>query len=73
VGEMIGAGLARDVALKGVTLEPAAVLKLEKQVGSLEKGKVANLLFLNGDPFEPSTQVMAVMLDGEFVSGEVKE
>jgi len=73
VGEMIGAGLAREVALKGVTLEPAAVLKLEKRLGSLEKGKVANLLFLNGDPFEPSTQVMAVMLDGEFVSGEVKE
>ena len=73
VGEMIGAGLARDVALKGVTLEPAAVLKLDKQLGSLEKGKAANMLFLNGDPFEPSTQVMAVMLDGEFVSGEVKE
>ncbi|MBM3987056.1 MAG: amidohydrolase family protein [Planctomycetes bacterium] len=73
VGELIGAGLAREVALKGVTLEPAAVLKLEKQVGSLEKGKAANMLFLNGDPFEPSTQVMAVMLDGEFVSGEVKE
>ncbi len=73
VGEMVGAGLARDVALKGVTLEPAAVLKLDKQLGSLEKGKVANFVFLNGDPFEPSTRVMAVMLDGEFVSGEVKE
>jgi imidazolonepropionase-like amidohydrolase len=73
VGEIVGAGFSRDLALKAVTLEPAAVLKLDKKLGSIEKGKTANFVFLNGDPFEPSTQVMAVMLDGEFVSGEVKE
>ena len=37
----------------------------------LEAGKDANLIFLNGDPFEPGTQIQAVMLEGDFVSGEV--
>lgn len=73
VGEIIGAGFDRAAALKAVTLEPAGVLGLDKQLGSLEKGKAANLLFLDGDPFEPTTRVQAVMLDGEFVFGEVKE
>lgn len=73
VGELVGAGLARDAALRGLTLEPAGVLGLDKQLGSLDKGKTANLLFLSGDPLEPTTNVEAVMLDGEFVFGEVKE
>jgi len=70
---MIGAGLDRAVALKSVTLEPAALLGLDKEVGSLEQGKQANLVFFNGDPFEVTTRVQAVMLEGEFVFGEVKE
>lgn len=73
VGEMIGAGLDREAALKAVTIEAAAVLGLEKELGSLEKGKTANMVFFNGDPFEVGTQVQAVMLEGEFVFGEVKE
>ena len=72
VGEMVGAGLKRDVALRAVTLEPAALLGVDARVGSLEKGKDANMVFLTGDPFQPATQVKAVMLEGRFVHGEVR-
>jgi hypothetical protein len=69
-GELVNAGLDRQTALRAMTLEPAELLGVEKRVGSLEKGKDANLLFLNGDPFQPSTQIQAVMIEGQVVYGE---
>jgi len=73
VGEIVGAGLKRDIALRAMTLEPAEMLGVGDRVGSLEKGKDANMVFLNGDPFQPSTRIQAVMLDGKFVFGEVNQ
>jgi hypothetical protein len=70
VGEVVGAGLDRDVALRAMTLEAAALLGVDDRLGSLEKGKDANLVLLDGDPFEPSTKIQAVMLEGRFVHGE---
>lgn len=67
VGEMVGVGLDREVALRAVTLEPAALLGLDERVGSLEVGKDANLIFLDGDPFERTTRLKAVMLEGRMV------
>lgn len=73
VGEMVGAGLEREVALRAVTLEAASVLGLEDKLGSIEKGKTANLVFFDGDPLEVGTKVSAVMLEGSFVVGEVRQ
>ena len=73
VGEMVNAGLKRELALRAVTLEPAELMGVEKHVGSLDKGKDANMVFVNGDPFEPTTRIQAVMLDGKFVFGEVNQ
>jgi hypothetical protein len=73
VAELVAAGLDRDAALASVTLEAAKVLGLGERLGSLDPGKDANLVFWNGDPFEATTQVQAVMLEGEFVSGEVDQ
>ncbi len=72
VGEIVGAGLDRDVAIRAVTSEPAGLMGLADRLGSLEKGKDADILFLSGDPFQPSTRIQAVMLGGKFVHGEVK-
>jgi hypothetical protein len=72
VGEVVNAGLDRCVALRALTLEPAALLGVDKRLGSLEKDKDANLLFFNGDPLEPATKLEAVMLEGRVVYGEVK-
>ena len=70
-GEIVAAGLDRQTAIRALTLEPAALLGLDAELGSLEPGKAANLIVLSGDPFEVGTEVDAVMLDGEFVHGEV--
>jgi hypothetical protein len=71
VGLIVAAGLDRQVALRAVTLEAAEVVGLADRVGSLEVGKDANLIFFSGDPLQPSAQLEAVMLEGEFVEGEV--
>ncbi len=71
VGEIVASGLDRSTAMRAITLEPAALLGVDDQVGSLEAGKQANFVILSGDPFEPGTQVDAVILDGVLVSGEV--
>ena len=72
VGHLVAAGLDRQAALAAMTLEAAHVLGLEERLGSLDVGKDANIVLWNGDPFEPQTQVQAVMLEGEFVYGEVR-
>ena len=65
VAQIVRSGLDRDAALAAMTLVPAEVLGVEAHVGSIEAGKMANLVFLDGDPFEVGTEVQAVMLEGE--------
>ena len=71
VGEIVATGLDRQTALRAMTQEPAELLGVGDRVGSLDAGKDANLLILNGDPFETSTRIQAVLLDGRIVFGEV--
>jgi imidazolonepropionase-like amidohydrolase len=71
VALVVASGLDRQTALRALTLEPALVLGLGDRVGSLEAGKAANIVFLDGDPLDPGTEVVSVMLDGRFVAGEV--
>lgn len=71
VGSLVANGMDRQKALAAVTLEPARVLGLEERLGSLDAGKDANLVVWSGDPFEPGSRVLAVMLEGEFVYGDI--
>jgi hypothetical protein len=71
VAALIRDGMDRDIALRAMTLGPAELLGLGDRVGSLEAGKDANLVFLTGDPFEASSKVEAVMLEGKVVFGEL--
>jgi imidazolonepropionase-like amidohydrolase len=73
VGEIVAQGLPRETALRALTLEPAELMGVGARLGSLDKNKDANLVFLNGDPFEPETKIMAVMLEGRIVFGEVQQ
>ena len=57
-------GLGRDAALKSITLEAARILGVDSQYGSLEPGKVGDVVLYDGDPFEYSTHVVAVLVDG---------
>lgn len=60
-------GLSPDDALKAVTLWPAQILGLGSQLGSLEVGKVANVVVTNGDMLEARTEVVHLFIDGRLV------
>src|SRR5262249_24657385 len=60
----IEAGLPKDVAIKAMTIYPAEIFGVSEQLGSIEKGKIANLVVTSGDLFERRTQVKFVFVDG---------
>ncbi len=60
-------GLSEKAALEAVTLAPARFFGLDKNIGSIEDKKDADLVFLSGRPFGLTTQVLRVMVDGKFV------
>ncbi|MCG3127145.1 MAG: Adenine deaminase [Phycisphaerae bacterium] len=64
---LVADGWSREEALKSVTLHPAKALGLEKRLGSVEKGKDADLVFLDGDPLDPFSRVRKIMISGEIV------
>ncbi len=61
-------GLPQNEALKAVTLYPAQILGLGDELGSIEEGKIANLILTDGDPLEIETQVERVFIEGREVS-----
>jgi len=67
LADLVREGWSRDLALKAVTLHAARLLGLDARLGSLEKGKDAALIFLDGDPLDPMTRVREVMIGGEIV------
>lgn len=57
-------GVAREEALKFVTLNPARQLRIEHLVGSLEPGKHADFVVWNGDPLSNFTRCEQTWIDG---------
>lgn len=57
-------GMGKEEALKAVTINPAEVFGVGDQLGSIEEGKKANLFISDGDPFEPTTQIEHVFING---------
>ncbi len=66
-------GLGSEDALAGLTSGPAKLLSIENRVGTLAVGRDADLVVLSGPPFESSTRVLAVMIDGQWVFQEEDE
>lgn len=60
----IQAGLSKEEALRALTIYPARILGLNEQLGSIEKGKIANLVLTTGDIFDRNTLVKHVFIDG---------
>jgi imidazolonepropionase-like amidohydrolase len=63
-GNAAAYGLSWDQALRAVTLTPAEIFGVADRYGSLEPGKVANLVVWSGDPFEFTTRVEHVLIRG---------
>jgi imidazolonepropionase-like amidohydrolase len=65
-------GLSRDEALKSVTLYPAQILGIADQLGSIETGKIADVIVTNGDPLDITTQIEQVYIAGKPTSMETR-
>jgi imidazolonepropionase-like amidohydrolase len=60
-------GMSRQGAVESMTLSGAKMLGLEKRVGSLEIGKDADFVILDGDPFSVYTHVLETWVEGKKV------
>ncbi|WP_373398580.1 amidohydrolase family protein [Algoriphagus halophilus] len=57
-------GMGKEEAWKAVTIYPAEIFGLSDMYGSVEAGKVANLIVSTDDPFETKAQIMHVFING---------
>ena len=64
VKKAIDAGLSREDAIRALTLAPAQIYGVADRVGSIEKGKIANLVVTNGELFDDRTKIEMVFVDG---------
>lgn len=71
IQKAIKAGLPKNQALKAMTIIPAELLGVSSFLGSLEPGKVANIVLTSGEIFEDKTKVERVFVDG--LSFEIKQ
>jgi len=64
VKKSIDAGLSPESALRALTLSPAEIFGVADTLGSIENGKIANLVVTDGDLFDKKTRVKLVFVDG---------
>lgn len=60
-------GLSKEDALKSVTLYPAQILGLDDRMGSIETGKMANIVVADGDILDARTNVKYVFINGRMI------
>ncbi|MCK6613636.1 MAG: amidohydrolase family protein [Ignavibacteriaceae bacterium] len=65
-------GLGMEAALESITIGAARILGIDKKVGSITKGRQADIVLFNGDPFEYTSKACTVIIDGTVVSNECK-
>jgi imidazolonepropionase-like amidohydrolase len=58
-------GLPKEEALKALTIYPAQIFGVDKTIGSIETGKVANLIVTDGDPLELRTKLKYMFINGK--------
>lgn len=58
-------GLPKEEALKAITIYPAQILGVDKLIGSIEVGKMANLIVTDGDPLELRTRIKHMFINGK--------
>ena len=60
-------GIDREDAIRWITLNPARALGIEEQTGSLEPGKMADVVLWTGDPFSVYSHAERIWIDGAVV------
>lgn len=72
-GSAVAYGMPWDAALAAVTAVPARIWGIEDRYGTLEPGKVADLVIWSGDPFELLTSAEHVFIDGREVPADTRQ
>jgi imidazolonepropionase-like amidohydrolase len=72
-GYAVAYGLPYDEALKALTINPAEIWGMADKLGSLEAGKMANVVVANGDPLDVKTDVKMVFINGRDIPMESKQ
>jgi imidazolonepropionase-like amidohydrolase len=70
VGRAVREGLAADAALRALTADAARIAGAGDRLGTLEKGRIANVLVTEGDLFDDRMKVKHVFVDGRMVNIE---
>jgi Amidohydrolase family len=65
VKKSIDAGLAPDAALRALTLSAAEIFGVSDRLGSIDNGKIANLVVTDGDLFDEKTKIKMIFVDGK--------
>jgi len=65
VRRAVEAGLPAEAAIRALTLSPAEILGVADRLGSLDAGKIANLVVTTGDLLDEKTRVRYVFVDGQ--------
>ena len=68
VGRAVREGLSPEAALRALTLNAAKIAGADARLGSVEKGKIANLVVTQGDLFDEKMQIKHVFVDGRMVA-----
>ncbi len=63
-------GLSADTAVRALTIDAARIANAADRVGSLDKGKIANVIVTDGDLFNERTRIVHVFVDGRKVEAE---
>ena len=63
-------GMDKEEALKAITINAAEICGIDDRVGSIEKGKDADLVVVDGDPLELKSTIDKVFIDGDEIDTE---
>jgi imidazolonepropionase-like amidohydrolase len=72
-GRAVGWGLDSDAAIRALTLDAARILGIDSEVGSIDKGKLANLIVVQGDVTEIRSEIRHVIVAGRDVPLTTKQ
>ena len=72
-GNAVAYGMTWDDALRAVTVGPAEMFGLGERMGTLQPGRVANVVVWSGDPFEMSTVTERVFIRGREMEGDSRQ